>query len=326
MEILLKEINFIDLCAGIGGFHYALNKLGLNCVFASEINKDCKEVYFNNYNMMPHGNIIELEVKNIPEHSILCAGFPCQPFSIAGKQNGFDDHRGNIFFEILKIIKAKNPDTIFLENVKNLLNHSKGETLKTILSLLEKENYYVSYSVLNSKDFNSAQNRERIFIVGNKLKKFDFSKIIKGNTKNLIDVINLNNNNYIDQDAYTIIEKNKWVRQKSGLIFCGYINKNTRIRNKVNLNSSSNHRQQNRIYHIDGTHPTINSQEIGGRYFIYDNIGVRKLTIDECYKLMGFPECFIKSKTISNQYKQIGNSVCVNLIYSISKEILKQLY
>jgi DNA (cytosine-5)-methyltransferase 1 len=161
----MSNFTFIDLFAGIGGFHQALKELGGKCIFASEIDKYACDTYEVNHGMRPQGDITKIDAQNIPDHDILCAGFPCQPFSVAGKREGFNDTRGTLFFEIIRILKAKQPKAFILENVKGLKNHNNGETLKAMLKELVDAGYVPSWRILNTKDHGIPQNRERIFIV-----------------------------------------------------------------------------------------------------------------------------------------------------------------
>lgn len=166
-----SEINskkFIDLCCGIGGFHQALKNIGFECVMASDIDEECKKNYKINYNIEPKGDLTKIKVEDIPNFNILCAGFPCQPFSIAGKQKGFDDDtRGNIFFDICKIIKYHKPEYIILENVKNLGSHDNGNTWNIIYETLDNLNYYTYNKpvILNTLYFGVPQSRERVVIL-----------------------------------------------------------------------------------------------------------------------------------------------------------------
>ena len=161
----LKKYKFIDLFAGIGGFHYALNSFGANCVFASEWDKFAAETYNLNFKMKPFGDKTTINETDIPNHDILCGGFPCQAFSISGKQKGFDDIRGTLFFDIARIVNHHKPKVLFLENVKNLAKHDDGKTLKTIIKTLEGLEYNVFTKVFNASNFGLPQNRERIYIV-----------------------------------------------------------------------------------------------------------------------------------------------------------------
>lgn len=158
-------ITFIDLFAGIGGFHEAFKGLA-TCIFASEIDKFAIKTYEANHKMIPAGDITKIEAKDIPSHDILCAGFPCQSFSIAGKRKGFEDIRGTMFFEVVRIIEYHKPKVILLENVKGLLSHNKGNTFMTIINTLIELGYDVTWHIMNAKDYGVPQNRERVFIIG----------------------------------------------------------------------------------------------------------------------------------------------------------------
>ena len=161
------KLSFIDLCCGIGGFHQALSNMGMKCVMASDIDKNCRENYETNYGIEPEGDLTKIDIKTIPDFDILCAGFPCQPFSKAGQQNGFDDNRGNIFFEICEIIKYHKPKYVILENVRNLASHDKGNTWSTIKSKIDELNYhtYENPVILNTLYFGVPQSRERVVIL-----------------------------------------------------------------------------------------------------------------------------------------------------------------
>lgn len=322
------KFTFIDLFAGIGGFRIALENIGGKCIFTSEIDNECAKTYAVNFGDYPRGDINQIKPTDIPEHNILCAGFPCQPFSISGKMKGFEDTRGNLFFSILKIIKEKQPKVIFLENVKHLKDHDNKKTLQTIIDHLEKLDYKTEWHILNAKDFGLAQNRERIIIIGNKDKKFDFSKITKTESKSIKDILEEKANfEYLKLSEYTILPKDKWTKQSSGLIFCGYRNKSVRTKGtRPNTEHLSRvHKQPNRIYFIGGTHPTIPSQESSGRFWIYDGESVRKLTLKECFRLQGFPDDFQKISSIGSCYNQIGNAVAIPMIEGVGKQILSQL-
>lgn len=335
----MPKIKYIDLFAGIGGFHMAFDNVGAECVFASEINEPARQTYYNNFiNKSPEMfkknrfsiDITKTDYSQIPDFDILCGGFPCQPFSICGHKKGFEDTRGTLFFNICEIIQKKSPKVVFLENVKHLIHHDKGRTLSTIILSLEDLGYQVSYKLMNAVDFNVPQNRERLIIIASKNKTFNFNKINHSiRRRNIREFLEESQDSEIlDKEEYTILESPK-IQPKSGLIFAGYRNKNI-WKKGIRPNTkhlSRVHRQPNRIYSVDGTHPTIPSQETAGRFFIYDkkeNI-VRKLTIRECYKIMGFPDNYIIHPTVGEAYKQIGNSVCVPMMTEIVIEIKKQL-
>lgn len=321
------KFTFIDLFAGIGGFRIALEKLGGECVFSSENEKECAKTYAVNFGEYPSGDITKIKIDEIPNHDILCGGFPCQPFSISGKMRGFEDTRGNLFFNILKIIEARKPKVVFLENVKHLKYHDNQKTLTTIIKHLEDLGYKTKWEVLNAKDFGLAQNRERIIIVGNRDKEFDFSKITRTQNKTIKDILEKNAKfEYLKPQEYTILPRDKWTKQVSGLIFCGYRNKSVRTKGtRPNTEHLSRvHKQPNRIYFVNGTHPTIPSQESSGRFWIYDGENVRKLTLNECFRLQGFPDDFQKISSIGSCYNQIGNAVAVPMIEEVGKQILSQ--
>lgn len=323
------KFTFIDLFAGIGGFRIAFEDLNGKCVFSSEIDEDCAKTYASNFGEYPNGDITKIKISEIPDHDILCGGFPCQPFSISGKMKGFDDTRGTLFFNVLEIVRKKRPKVVFLENVKHLKDHDGKKTLKTIIKNLEELGYQTEWHILNAKDFGLAQNRERIIIIGNEKNRFDFSKIEKLKNKTIKDVLEKNAVfEFLKPNEYTILPKSKWKQQESGLIFCGYRNKSIRV-NGTRPNTehlSRVHKQPNRIYFVDGTHPTLPSQETSGRFWIYDGKKVRKLTLNECYRMQGFPDSFEKVSSVGACYNQIGNAVAIPMIKGVGEQILEQLF
>jgi len=320
-------MRFIDLFCGIGGFHIALSNMGAKCVFACDIDEECRRTYEQNFGIKPEGDIKKIDINSIPDHEVLCAGFPCQPFSICGKQEGFKDSRGNLIFYILDIVKKKKPKVVLLENVKHLKYHNKGKTLSTIITEFQKIGFKVSWKTLNAKDYRTAQNRERIVIVASKGKEFCFSSLKQRTNLVIKNILDINGDfEYLDNKEFTIIDNPK--KQASGLIFIGYRNKDIRKKGvrAGTEHLSRVHKQPNRIYSSDGTHPTIPSQESSGRFFIYHEGKVRKLTINECFKLMGFPENFKKISSNGKLYNQIGNSVSIPMIETLFFEIKKQYF
>ena len=325
-----NNLKFIDLFAGIGGFRLGFDQANYKCVFSCEIDSSCQEVYKNNFGEIPCSDITEVDVESIPNFDVLTAGFPCQPFSICGKRRGFEDTRGTLFFHICRILEFKQPSFAVLENVKHLIHHDGGRTLKVILDSLEDLGYYVSYALLNSKDFGVPQNRERLVIIASKKQVFNFKNlsIIRPIPKLEDFLCKSDKFDYLLPNEYTLIDSPKL--QQSGLIFVGYRTHKTIWKKGVRPNTehlSRVHHQPNRIYSVEGIHPTIPSQETSGRFFIYipSENKVRKLTITECYKIMGFPEDFNQCNILGNSYKQIGNSVCIPMIYQIALEIKKEL-
>ncbi|MGF1587641.1 MAG: DNA cytosine methyltransferase [Pleurocapsa sp.] len=324
-----QKPKFIDLFAGIGGFRLAFEQAEYECVYSCEIDAACQEVYLNNFGEQPKGDITKINIKEIPNFDVLTAGFPCQPFSICGKRQGFEDTRGTLFFYICKIIEARQPSVVLLENVKYLVHHDQGKTLDIILYSLEYLGYLVDYKILNSKDFGLPQNRERIIIFATKHKKFNFNEVKSSNCWEKLEYYLCQNGSfeYLNDQEYTLIDNPK--QQDSGLIFVGYRTNKTTWKKGVRPNTqhlSRVHHQPNRIYSVEGVHPTIPSQETSGRFFIYipKEDKVRKLTIKECYRIMGFPDTFKVHNSVAECYKQIGNSVSIPMIYELAIQIKKQ--
>ena len=324
------KFTFIDLFAGIGGFRIGLQNAGGRCVFSSEWDPQAQKTYMANFGEMPFGDITKEATKSyIPQSfDVLCAGFPCQPFSISGKQKGFEDTRGTLFFDVCQIVREHQPKVVFLENVKHLMHHDGGNTLQTIISKLEDLGYKVSWKILNGADYGVPQNRERIIIIGSKSKAFDFNTLATQPRGVLKDILDKDGDfEYLNPKDYTLLPETK-CQPLSGLIFAGYRNKSIR---KVGVRPGTEHlsrvhKQPNRIYSAEGIHPTLPSQESSGRFFILTSDNrVRKLTINECWRLMGFPDEYIKVSAVGQQYRQVGNSVCVKMIEAIANEMKKQL-
>lgn len=320
---------FIDLFAGIGGFRIGFERAGFQCVFSSEIDSHAREMYFHNFGEFSTGDIREIEIKTIPDFDILLAGFPCQPFSIAGEKKGFNDIRGTLFFDIAKIIEYHQPKVVVLENVKHFKNHDRGQTLATILNTLNKLGYTTNWNLLNAIDFGVPQNRERTIIVAclDKI-EFDFTKLKKTKLTKLKDILENDSQNkfeYLKEEEYTLINNPK--QQPSGLIFAGYRNKNIRI-NGIRPDTkhlSRVHKQPNRIYSSEGSHPTLSSQESAGRYYILHDGQVRKLTLRECYRLMGFPDDFKLVGSKAKLYNRVGNSIVIPMVEEIAYQVKTQL-
>ncbi len=326
----MEKIRFVDLFAGIGGFRLGFEKEDYVCVASCEIDDHACQMYKLNFKENPYCDITKLDPKTLPDFDVLCAGFPCQAFSICGQRKGFyDETRGTLFFDICRILEEKKPKAFVLENVKNLAVHDKGRTMEIMLDSLEKLGYTVNFKVLNARDFGVPQNRERVIIVGsNESKIFDFEKLETHTVNTMKGFLDEKGNfEYLKPSEYTLLDEYKQ-QGKSGLIFRGYRNKNIRKKGvRPNTEHLSRvHKQPNRIYSSEGTHPTIASTETAGRYWIYNEGEVRKLTIDECFRFFGFPENFKKIGSKGELYKRIGNSVCVNMIQAIAKELKSQFF
>lgn len=322
-----NKFSYIDLFAGMGGFRRALDASGGRCVYSSEIDPTCRRLYKMNFGDEPQGDITEADEKILPDHDLIAGGFPCQSFSIAGKKMGFDDPRGTLFFEILRIAKAKMPKALLLENVKHLSKHDGGATLSTIQKSLEDLGYHFSWSVLNAKDFGVPQNRERTIMVASMARGFDFSSLKKSKSKTcIVEVLDERPAEILDPKEYTILPSDSWRTQKSGLVFVGYRNKKGRksgVREGTE-HLSRFHKQPNRIYHACGVHPTLPSQESAGRFWVYDGEAVRRLSIGECLKIQGFPDSHMLPECKSAAHRQIGNSVPPPMIQPVAEEMIRQ--
>ncbi len=311
---------FIDLFAGVGGFRLALQQLGGKCIFSSEIDDNAKKTYLSNYGEIPFGDITKENIKNyIPDNfDILCGGFPCQAFSIAGNQKGFLDTRGTLFFDLEQIIKKKNPSVIFLENVKNLQSHDKGKTFKVMIDILEKKlGYKVFFKILNSMTHaNIPQNRERIFIVA-----FDPIKVKNWKTFEFPSEVPLKNkiHDFIDHSKQNDI----YYYKKNHIYYSEF--------DKV-IKSKETVYQWRRVYvreNKSNVCPTLTANMGTGGHnvpLILDNYGFRKLTPRECFNFQGYPKEFIlPNLSNSKLYIQAGNSVTMPLIKRIGEKILEVL-
>jgi len=341
---------FIDLFAGIGGIRLPFQQLGGECVFTSEWDKFAQKTYLANYGEMPNGDITQISTSDIPEHDMLLGGFPCQSFSQAGLRKGFSDTRGTMFFEIQRILAEKRPKAFLLENVKQLQGHNKGETLKTILSILrgefeqdipedipmseearhalsQKLNYCVDFKVLRAGDFGIPQNRERVFIVGFDRNHYQLDKTLslcdiftwpegtKEKTK-VGDILQLHEELADDfekhrKDRFTISDR----------LWEGHKKRKAEHKNKGNgfgyslFNTESEYTNTiSARYYKDGSEILIDQSEI--------RKNPRKLTPRECANLQGFPKNFnVEAVSQGQIYKQFGNSVCMRVIEAVAEQM-----
>ncbi len=298
-------LKFIDLFCGIGGFRLALEERGLECVFSCDIDSYVQEVYKQNFGEKPKGDITEISVKNIPSHDILCGGFPCQPFSISGKMKGTEDPRGKLFYEIVRIAKYHKPKVMLLENVKNILTVDKGNVIKTIEKELEEIGYYLYKRLLNASFFGIPQARERVYFVA--LKKTD--TLHYEFPKETHEKIFLKNVMEKDADKNLFIERDDIYMQKT----------EAEIKNKlepIRIGIVNKGGQGERIYSVKGHAITQSAYGggIGARTGLYKtNQGIRRLTMNECKTVMGFPKEHIVSSGLQG-YKQLGNAVVPKMI------------
>lgn len=320
------DFTFIDLFAGIGGFRLALQELGGTCLFSSEWDKFSQKTYAANFGEVPFGDITLEETKaHIPEKfDVLCAGFPCQAFSIAGKRGGFEDTRGTLFFDVAEIIRRHRPRAIFLENVKGLTNHDRGRTLKVILKTLREDlNYFVPEpQIMNAKDFGVPQNRERIFIVGfdseESAKRFKYPEPF-GASASVEEVLEdkvVSAKYYLStQYLKTLIEHKERHAQK-GNGFGYEILPLDGIANAVVCGGMG--RERNLVVDdrlTDFTPVTRIKGEVNRE-------GIRKLTPREWARLQGFPDSYLIPVSDASAYKQFGNSVAVPAIRETAREML----
>ena len=311
---------FIDLFAGIGGIRLAFEQVGGKCVYSSEWDKYCQQTYYANFGEKPDGDITKVDAKDIPEHDILVAGFPCQPFSIAGvskkvsmgRKTGFEDKtQGTLFFDVCRILKEKRPKAFMLENVKNLKSHDKGRTFKIIEESLAELKYKVFYDILDGQNY-VPQHRERIIIVGFDMKRygddvnFNFDITPTKPKQVMRDILEKE----VD-DKYTLSDK-LWTYLQN------YSAKHKAVGNGFGYG----------IAPLDGISRTLSARyyKDGSEILIAQNRkNPRRLTPRECARLQGFPETFIIPVSDTQAYKQFGNSVVVPLIADVAKLIINEI-
>ncbi len=296
----MEEIKFIDLFAGIGGFHLAATACGGKCVFASEIDLEAAKAYEANYDIKPHGDITKVDINEIPTHDLLCAGFPCQPFSIIGNKNGFDDMRGTLFFEIAKILKVKKPPMIVLENVKQLATHDSKRTLTKIIETLNSLGYKTVWKILNALDYGLPQKRERILIVGFLDHDVEFSWPKKKQTyKPLSEILedNVDDKHYASARIYKKRQEKHTSKYSPGI---WHENKSGNI----------------------SSYPFSCALRAGASYNYLLVDGERRLTPREMLRLQGFPNGFKIVCSDSQTRKQAGNAVPVPMVKAVIKEVI----
>jgi DNA (cytosine-5)-methyltransferase 1 len=323
------KFKFIDLFAGIGGFRIALQNIGGKCVFTSEWDKYAKLTYAKNFGETPFGDIrSELTKKHIPsDFDVLCAGFPCQAFSIAGRRGGFEDTRGTLFFEVAEIIKKHRPKAIFLENVKGLISHDRGNTLATILNVLRNDLHYFipDPKIINAKNFGVPQNRERIFIVGfrNDLNINNFlypqqtSEKVK--VKDILEKKEVSVKYYLSSQYLKTLRAHRARHESKGNGFGFEIIQDNQIANAIVVGGMG--KERNLIIDTKLT----NFKPVTKIKGDVNKEGIRKMTPREWARLQGFPNDFDIPVSDVQAYKQFGNSVCIPAIQATANEIIKQL-
>lgn len=317
----MKKIKFIDLFAGIGGMRLGFESAGAECVLTCEINDAAMITYKANYSPSDEhvysDNILTLKSKDIPNHNILVAGFPCQPYSIAGLRKGLNDERGgDIFLAILRILNDKKPAAFMLENVKGMINHDDGETFKFMLNSLSECGYHISFKILNSMTHaNVPQNRERVFVVGFRdpkiFSEFQFPKEthLTKTIHNCLEEKKVGDEFYYTDEKYACSKILRDAMQNKDTIYQWR-------RHYVRENKSN-------------ACPTLTANMGSGGHnvpLVLDSFGIRKLTPRETANFQGFPKTFKLPKIANSKlYHQFGNSVTVPLIGKLAKEIVRVL-
>jgi len=356
-----------SLFSGIGGFEKGILQADPNTeiVFSSEIDKYARQIYKKNFGVEPNGDITKIKSADIPGHDILCGGFPCQSFSIAGKRRGFEDTRGTLFFEIMRIVESKRPKLLFLENVRGLLSHDEGRTFQTILRSMDDLGYDAEWQVFNSKNHGVPQNRERVFIIGHSR---------RGSTRPIFPISNSNESVSETGDGNNISTGCISTRNQSGQ--ANWDGSTTLISNAIDANyykEIDNHGQRTAILCDSGPgrkdqhrtdviaplrsntgaghnnivcHSTLPRNSTSGKggtghlqrgddlsyccdaannLAIEVNHKIRRLTPTECERLQGFPDGWTEGVSDTQRYKCLGNAVTVNVIEFISEHIFKML-
>jgi DNA (cytosine-5)-methyltransferase 1 len=326
-----ETFRFIDLFAGIGGFRLAFEEYRTECVFTSEIDKFCRETYEENFGDEPEGDIKEIDENNIPDHEILLGGFPCQSFSLAGvskknslgREHGFDDEEtGNLFFDIARVLKAKQPVSFLLENVKHLKNHDSGQTFDVIQNILDDVGYKFFYKVIDARHY-VPQHRERIFIAG--FRKNQFPQLNLENELYNNDGFSFPDPPEEEQDVRNILEENvddKYtLSDKLWNYLQDYKEKHRKKGNgfgfgMIEPGEDKITRTLSARYHKDGSEILIKQE---------GNKNPRRLTPRECARLMGFPEDFKIPVSDTQAYQQFGNSVVVPVVEAIAGNMMDVL-
>jgi len=295
-----KKLKFIDLFAGIGGFHLALKSIGMECVFTSEIDEFARKTYAANFkekflkdpNLFT-GDIWKVDFRKIPDFDILCAGFPCQPFSQAGHKKGFKDNNdGNLFFSIEEILRIKKPRVFFLENVRHLKNHDEGRTFKKIYKTLQNLNYTFDYKVIKASDFGLPQHRPRVYMVG------FYKPLLKS----------------MYQELSFTFPREIPLKKTVSDIFGGFVSTDM---------SGKKQRKIGFTLRVGGGKSPINDRRNWDGYIV--NKKVVRINSSQGLQMMGFPKSFKMPVSENQAMKQLGNSVAVNVVKAIGKEIQSHL-
>lgn len=323
-------LKMIDLFAGIGGIRIAFEKNSVKCVLSSEIDKYACETYLMNFGEYPSGDITKIKEDELPEFDIITAGFPCQPFSIGGLRKGFEDTRGTLFFEVARLIATRRPKAFFLENVAGLVSHDGGKTLKIIENTLSKLGYNFQSKVMNAYDYGIPQNRNRWYCIGFRKdlnigfendKDLDYEFVYKFPVKRKLDYTLNDIVDDIIDDRYEISE----IAKSNIHQYLPAFKKSNRYDEK-NILIANDIRASRCSFRNDGISPCLTAKMgTGGNNIPVYVKQMRKLTEQECLRIMSFPKWYKIKENNMHSYKQIGNSVVVSLVQELAKEMVRVL-
>ena len=322
-------IKIASVFSGIGGFEKGFQQADptTEIVFSSEIDKYARQIYKKNFGVEPHGDITQITATDIPDHDILCGGFPCQAFSIAGKRRCFEDTRGTLFFEIMRIAKSKRPKLLFLENVRGLLSHDEGRTFQTILRSMDDLGYDAEWQVFNSKNHGVPQNRERVFIIGHSRNRC---------TRQIFPITEIKEAVPETWNGKCICAGTLSTRNQSGqaqwdgsttLICDSGKGRTDQLRHDVipplRANTGAGHNNLVVGCLSGGGHSGGNHSDMT---ILNTMNGVRRLTPLECERLQGFPDGWTEGISDTQRYKSLGNAVTVNVVEFIARHIIEMLH
>ena len=304
--LIKDKVKFIDLFAGIGGMRIAFESEQSQCVFSSEWDRYARKTYEKNFGEIPSGDINQISVNDIPNHDILLAGFPCQPFSNIGRREGFlHQTQGTLFYSIVNILQVRKPFCFLLENVPGLVTHNKGKTFNIILETLDSLNYDVRYAILDAERFNLPQVRARIYLVG-------FQRDYLNSRVEFHFPLGQENEVYIDRFVETNV---------TGYSISKHLQKTYLFKKDDDKPQIIDRNSQIKVKTLVSTYHKI--QRLTGTFVKDGETGIRLLTEAECKAIMGFEDNFIFPVSRTQMYRQIGNSVAIPVIKAIAKEIYK---
>lgn len=322
----MTDLTFIDLFAGIGGNHIALERNGFESVYTSEWDKNCSVVLFNNYGVEVNGDITKIDETSIPDHTLLSAGFPCQAFSISGKRLGFEDTRGTLFFDVARIIKEKRPPLVLLENVRNFASHDGGRTLEVVRTTMEQLGYTFTHQLYNASDFGVPQNRQRVFMAAIR-KDINDTPFVFPEPPHI--AVSLRDVLLPPEEVEDLV-----ITHRNDIVLTqAAIDKAIAVNKPIRVGHLGKGGQGERIYSDLGHAITLSAYGggVGAKTGLYYTAGVngdmvvRKLHPRECARLQGFPESFQLPNSRTQAWQQFGNSVPVPIVESVTKAMLRHI-